>query len=186
MRSISDDSKTAVASDVVYPIYLVYLETGTAGEEIYLSSTPYDIEYNGNTFLGVGTLGKIGDITEGSEIQSYNLNLTLSGIPNSIIFEAFETTMQNKVCKVWMGLLNSAGVFDGNPVLMFSGKTDTMEIELGETATITLSAESRLVDWERARTSLYTDASQKKNWPSDKGFEFVEATSEAEIIWGQA
>jgi hypothetical protein len=184
MRDATEANQIAVKSDVIAPMYLVYLETGD-DQDIYVASTPFDIEYNGNTFIGVGTLGKIGDITEGIEIQSYTLQLILSGVPTSMVNEAMETEMQGKVCKVWMGILNDDGALVSDPVLMFRGKTDTLEIEIGDTATITLKAESRLVDWERARTELYTDASQKKKWPDDRGLEFVEQSAQAEIIWGQ-
>lgn len=183
MREIDSDNRTAVAGSNVAPAYLVHLESRT--QDLYITSLPRDINFDGNTFLGVGTFGRVGDITEGSEVQSYTLTLELSGIPTALVSEAMDADMQGKTCKVWLAAVDPEINVIGEPTLMFRGKTDTMDISIGKTATITLQAESRLVDWERARTELYTDATQKKKWPDDKGLEFVEETSQAEIIWGQ-
>jgi hypothetical protein len=180
---MDDDNKTAVSSDIVGAAYMVYLESRS--QDLYLTSLPYDVSFEGNSFIGVGSLGKIGEIKEGSDIQSYSLSMELTGIPSGMISEAMDADMQGLTCKVWLAVIASDMSIIGNPTLMFRGKTDTMEIKIGESATITLQAESRLVDWERPRTELYTDATQKKKWPDDKGLEFVDATSKVEIIWGQ-
>jgi len=67
---------------------------------------------------------------------------------------------------------------------MFKGRMDTMNIALGKTATITLTAESRLIDWSRPRIRRYTNADQQERFSADKGFEFVSDTVEIEIVWG--
>jgi len=61
---------------------------------------------------------------------------------------------------------------------------DTMDVELGTTASITVAAESRLADWDRPRVRRYNAADQNISYPSDKGFEFVPQMVEKSIRWG--
>ena len=72
-----------------------------------------------------------------------------------------------------------------DPVLVFHGRMDVMNIEIGNTATITVTAESRLADWNRARTSRYTDEEQQRLYPGDKGLQYVAQTAEMELVWGR-
>ena len=61
-----------------------------------------------------------------------------------------------------------------------------MNIDAGETATVSLSVESRLSDWERPRIRRYNNADQQIAYISDKGFEFVPQMVEKELIWGRS
>ena len=80
------------------------------------------------------------------------------------------------------------GTIDGATVdsyQIFSGRMDVMTIdETGETCSITLTAENRLIDLERPRVRRYTSEDQKSLHPNDKGFDFVNSLQEAEIKWG--
>ena len=62
---------------------------------------------------------------------------------------------------------------------------DVMTIDdNGETANISLTAESRLIDLERARERRYTSDDQKVRHPNDTGLDFVASLQEKEIAWG--
>ena len=63
---------------------------------------------------------------------------------------------------------------------------DTMGIEdTGDTANISLTAESRLIDLERSRERRYTSEDQKIDYPNDKGLEFIADLQDKEIVWGR-
>jgi len=69
---------------------------------------------------------------------------------------------------------------------MFSGRMDTMSIkDSGDTANISLTAESRLIDLERSRERRYTSEDQKIDYPNDKGLEFIADLQNQEIVWGR-
>ena len=59
-----------------------------------------------------------------------------------------------------------------------------MGIEVGEKATITLTGESRLIDFFRPRISRYTDAEQQALYPGDLGLQYVNDLQEASVPWG--
>jgi hypothetical protein len=74
-----------------------------------------------------------------------------------------------------------------NPIVVFSGFMDTMVInDGGETATIQVTVENRLIEFERTRVRRYTAEDQKIDFPTDKGLEFVAEMEEKEIVWGRA
>jgi hypothetical protein len=63
---------------------------------------------------------------------------------------------------------------------------DTMTIsESGSYSTISISVENKLVAFERTKVRRYTAEDQKIDHPTDKGFEYVTAIVEKEIIWGR-
>jgi len=55
-----------------------------------------------------------------------------------------------------------------------------------ETATIQVTVENRLIEFERTRVRRYTAEDQKIDYPNDKGLEFVAEMAEKEIVWGRA
>ena len=62
---------------------------------------------------------------------------------------------------------------------------DVMTIEdAGATATINVSAESRLIDLDRSRTRRFTSEDQKIDYPNDKGLEMVASLQDKQITWG--
>ena len=142
------------------------------------------INWGGEDWYGVGRLGSIDQIEEGATLESRGLKFRISGVPQANISTALGQQYQGRDCKVWLAPLTSdyAGIAD--PVLTFSGRMDVMDIELGNTATITVSAESRLADWDRPRTRRYTHEDQQLDYPGDLGFEFVPQMVEKELRWG--
>jgi hypothetical protein len=62
-----------------------------------------------------------------------------------------------------------------------------MTIDEGpEESVIAVSAESRLVDLERARERRYDHRDQQIVHPGDMFFEYVPSIVEAEIVWGKS
>ena len=72
-----------------------------------------------------------------------------------------------------------------DPKLVFLGRMDYMDLDIGQTATITLFAESRLADLERPRVRRYNSADQRAVYPDDAGLDFAEAMVERNLIWGR-
>lgn len=73
-----------------------------------------------------------------------------------------------------------------DPIGPFRFRCDTMAIEKGKTATITLTAENRLADWDRARIRRWTHEDQVAEHPGDRFFEQIPELMEKEIIFGLA
>lgn len=151
------------------------------------NASPATITIGGNPFLGVGLLGGISVTEESAELRAYGLTLTLSGIPRDVVSLALLQGYQNRRGTVWEVPLNpdTLAVL-ASPVVIFRGRMDTLDVQLGETATVQVTLENRLADWERPRIRRYTDEDQQQAYPGDTGFRFVPATTEKEIVWPSA
>jgi hypothetical protein len=78
-------------------------------------------------------------------------------------------------------------VFDVTDVVeIFSGSLNTMQIEdSGESSTIEVMVDSKLVELERASNRRYTRESQRSRYPDDKFFNYVAKLQDSEIVWGR-
>ena len=164
------------------PIVFAKLEFDSGDVRVW--SGVGDIPFEGEIYSGLGDLGKISPIEEGIEQRAFGISLTLSGIPPSAISLALDEDVQGRDAQVWLGFLDDDYALIADPVLMFRGRMDTMGIKLGDQGLVTVTAESRLVDWDRPQIRRYTDASQRERFPGDRGFEFVNQAVEREINWG--
>lgn len=164
------------------PILLARLAFDTGVETLW--SGRGAIQWNGESYTGVGDIGAVGAIEEGIEARAFGVELTLSGVPASRLALALGEDVQGRRAEIWLGFLDQAHALVASPVLLFRGRMDTMNVSLGETATISLTAENRLADWDRPRVRRYAHADQQARFPGDLGFEFVNTTTEKEIVWG--
>lgn len=183
-RDISAGVQSAISATEVQPIIL--FEGSFASGSVYVWSGYGDLTWDGNTYSGVGTLGAISNVSEGSEISARGITVSMSGIPSDLISLVLGDVRQGAVGKVHMGFLDSSGAVIDDPILMFEGKLDVPSIQEGaDTSTITLSYESRLIDLQRARESRYTNEDQQRAFAGDLGCEFVPSLQESQITWGR-
>ena len=181
----TDSANTTAITNNNIPI-LILVEMHFSSGIAYYCNAGYSFTWNGNLYLGLGNLGSIDTIEEGSAIQSYGVGFKLTGIDPAKIEIAMNEDYQNKPAFVRLALLDESYNIVGTPTLVFSGLMDTMPITLGTTATITVTAESRLADWDRVRIRNYTDADQQSFFPGDLGFQYVNQAADREIYWGLA
>ena len=185
------DAATLAASseDVVREVAFVRLALDSG--DVLATSAPFTIPWAWNgvdvvEFLGVGQLGALSPVDEGTEVQPYSISLQLSGIPSANISLALNEDYRGRDCWVWLGLLNADHVLAGTPVLMSRVTLDTMDIKLDETAVIEITAHSPLIDWSRPRIRRYTDADQQAVYPGDLGLQFVsQMAAGKQLVWGR-
>lgn len=156
-----------------------------AGGVVAVHSGVGPIDYDGDTYLGVGNLGSLSPVREGIEPRPYQVTAQLSGIPSEYIAIALGENYQGRDAKIYDVLLDSDHQIIGTPTLAFNGRMDTMDVLLGAEAVITVTMQSRLADWDRARVRRYNHEDQIAEYPNDKGFEFVAQMVEKELLWGR-
>lgn len=183
-RSLTSGTAGQLTQKQVYPIVLVQL-TFTDGIT-YAWTGIGNLVWNGNTYTGVGQLGKIGPITEDTAVQAQGLELTLTGVPQNLLNEALGHCAQGNAVLVYFGFLDASGNVIADPYLAFSGRMDVPTIDEGsDTATITLTAENRLIDLDRPRLRNFTEQDQILDYPTDTGFTFVPNLQQLNLIWGK-
>jgi hypothetical protein len=144
-----------------------------------------DLTVGGVDYIGAGNLLSVGDISESTELQANGIRLMLSGVSGALITKARDEDYQGRELKVLLGAMDAGNSLIADPVVMFSGFMDTMSInDAGETAIISVTAENRLIEFEKTRVRRYTAEDQKIDFPNDKGLEYVAEMAEKEIVWG--
>jgi len=140
-----------------------------------------DLTVDGETYTGSGDLMSISAIEESGEISAKGLNMVLSGVPSSLLSLALTENYQNRNCKVYAGTIATGTVAAYEA---FSGRMDVMTLqEGGDTCTISLTAESRLIDLERPRVRRFTAEDQKLIDANDTGLDFINSLQEETFEW---
>lgn len=184
MRALTAGMQTQVQNDSLRPIIL--FEGEFLSGMVRLWSGYGTLSWNGVTWSGVGELAGISPIAETSETRATGVTISLSGIPNDLIAKALDETRQGKQVKIWFGTTDEEVNVIADPYLSFAGRIDVPTIDEGrETSTISITVESRMIDLQRARERRYTHEDQQRDFPGDRGFEYVPMVQDWSGTWGK-
>jgi len=174
---------TEIDGVLIYPAMMVefMLDSGTSRMWTGIGTKTI----NGNHWYGVGDLASISAIEETLELKAAGISISLSGVSAEWLSVALSEPYQGRTVNIYYCLFDE----DWNPKIapyaLWSGELDVFSINEGEnTSTITVTAESILIDLENPRVRRYTDADQQSEYPGDKGLEFVTAIQDNEVQWG--
>ena len=187
-RSLTGAMASVTTDAVVRPAYFVKMTFDSNDNPALLNvwSGVGSITYDNDTYTGVGDLLSISEIVESADISAAGINVSITGIKSEFLAIAKNHQYQGRPLSVALGAFNNTGSLISNPVVMFSGFMDTMIIsENDKTSTIKISVENKLIAFERSKVRRYTAEDQKIDHPTDKGFEYVTAIVEKEILWGR-
>ena len=179
-RDLTTTTLDAIDDSVVYPFFAVELLFDNDAIRMWTGQGTLDI--GGNDYIGVGNLLDISAIEETAELAVRGATITLSGVPSDLLSLALSEPYQGRVCNIYFGVV---GELAANQI--FSGYMDQMNIsDGGETSTIELMIENRLIDLERARVARFTSGYQKSLYPDDLGLDFIEDLQDKDIVWGRS
>lgn len=134
---------------------------------------------NGNTYTGTGSLLGISGLEENDDLSAPGVNITLSGLDSAIVSLALQEPYQNRECKIHIGS-------DGDTLEVFSGFMDVMSIDdSGDSCSISVSIESRLIILDRKSAFRYTQETQEARYPGDTFFSYVADLADRQIVWGR-
>jgi hypothetical protein len=148
------------------------------------------VNFDGNTvtFYGTGELLEYSAIQETADIAATGMQLKLNGVSSDAISLALNEDYQGNKARIYFGVCTNTATgrtINGTPYKVFEGKMDVIEInDTGETSTLTLNIENRLIDLERQRLRRYTSEDQYELYGADKGFDFVPKLQDDKISWG--
>jgi hypothetical protein len=183
-RDLSSGVISEITSSSLAPFLL--FEGVFASGTLRLWSGIGDLSWNSYTWTGVGSLASISSVTESAETSAQGITVSLSGIPSNLVSLFLGDVRQGSAGKVYLGFLDSSNDVIDSPYMLFEGRLDVPAMEeSAETAVISITYESRLIDLERPRESRYTDEDQQREFSGDLGFEFVPSLQDIVINWGR-
>lgn len=183
-RPMSTAMMAALAATELFPA--LFVEATFASGPVYLWSGMGPIVWNGQTWTGVGTLGKVTAIDDGSTVEARGINLEFSGIDPTLLADVLGEFLLGQPVIVSLGLFD-AGALIADPITSWSGRMDQPTIDIdGKTASISINCENRLIDMNTAVDRRYTAEDQQRDWPGDLGMNFVFSLQEKTWYWGTA
>lgn len=185
-RTLTLAAEAAVTAEAVARAMAVELDFGSG--VVRLATTTWDLEIDGDTYTGVGTLGSISAVEEVPDLASTQLTLALSGIPADTIAIALGENYQNRAAVVFDVPLDTTTMAPiADPVRIFVGRMDVMTVKRDAAgAKVELRLTNRLVDWERPRRILFSDEQQQRAYPGDTSFRYAASLAERNVIWPSA
>jgi hypothetical protein len=160
----------------------VTFNTGT----YYLCTLPNNFSWNSQSWVGTGSLGQVGQISEGTDIKAYGTSVTLSGIDPTLLADCLNDIQLGAQALLYLGFFNTGTMtLVTNPTCVFSGQVDQPSIQCGpDSVAITLNLESPMIRLQRGSFRRYTTADQHIDNPGDTGFDWVPELNFLAENWG--
>lgn len=182
-RGLSADFITALTADEVKPFYAVQLELDEGAIRLWTGHGEATI--NGDTFLGAGNLIGFSGFEEVNDLSAKSITITLDGVDETVLSLSLVTPIRNRKVRVFFGVIANDGTF--HSVEIFTGRANKIPFEdNGETGTVQLEVDSKLVVLEKASNRRYTHESHQSRHPGDTFFSFVADLQDKETVWGRA
>jgi hypothetical protein len=181
-RDLTAGLEAEVIADSLRPV-LLYAGDFTGGT-LRLWTGAGTLVWMGENWVGAGDLLGVSEIDESADIRANGVTLSLSGLNPSVISAALGQARQGLPGQVWIGALAADGTLIADPCLIFEGRLDVPEIDdSGDTCTVSISYESRLIDLERPRERRITHEDQQIDYPGDRGRGYVTVLQAAVVVW---
>lgn len=171
---------------------VVAVEMLLTSAPLRVTSYALNLNYGGMEWLGLGALGQIQSIDDGSG-DAQQLQFTLAGVQQDQIALALSENVRFRPVRVFRWLLSneSDAVVDSKQV--WAGQLDRLALvdspavdgQPGST-TIHVTAEHIEAKLQRLRLSRYTDEEQQKLHPGDTVLKNIAADSGKNIVWPAA
>ena len=147
-----------------------------------------DITIDSETYTGAGTLLAVSGFEESKEMRTNGVTVSLSGMDETVLSYALSENFQNRKLIVHFGFLDGGTNEVKGVMNAFTGRMTSMNISDDTTgSTVTINAENRLIDLEKASMLRYNKESQKfvAGGTTDTAFNRVQKLADQEILWGR-
>ncbi len=177
---LTSDFKDVVQSGHVDWFWLAEMQL--ASGVLRLSALGYDIEWDGHTWTGVRGLGGIGPVEE-APTQVSGLRFSLAGVTESHIAGLLAESIQGRPVILRIVVLNRATepptmAVDNN---VWQGLLDVQRYNESD-AVISVTAENRLIEWDRPNLIRFSDEDQVRLHPGDRFFKLAAQMAERDIV----
>jgi hypothetical protein len=180
---------TTLAADMASPSFspVALAKLAFRSKTVYYWNGRGSLTWNGMTFEGIGTLGKLGAVGSGSaDVVESGTSLEASGLDTNLLGESLTDVQMGAPATIWLGSwLN--GVLHGTPYQLWQGGMGQPIVSADpQHFSIVLTLQTRMAQLSRATARRYTAADQRLYYPDDSGLAWVEILNDIALIWGQA
>lgn len=149
---------TSFTADEVTLCWLLDLQLVSGVEHVW--NGVGSLSSNGNTYSGVGSMGAVGPIAEGSDVKARGTTVQLSGIDPTLLADCLSDIQQGAPATLWLATFAAGGIQAAYAA--FGGTVNKAPIAMGvKTVTIQLALETKMANLQRATNRRYTMADQR-------------------------
>lgn len=171
----------AMSERVVSPVIFVYLDW--EGGEVFAHNHIGEILFDGKVWLGIGGLGKIGQVVNDNNIGAHSVSLALSPVDPLVLNEVVTKNNVGRTVDLYIGFLDENGQLI-DAVQYFGGRISEISMSRYKDDTISLTAVSKTSDWAKSRPDRYTHGSFSNKPEGDDFFQYVDDMAQREIGLG--
>jgi len=169
-RQLPATLATQIDGRAIAPAFLLHIDW--PHDPVYWWTGYGPLYWDGKTWQGTGEFMQISQLGESADGRANGVQLTLSGIPSSVLVSVFRNDFQGRRAEIYLGLFDQSGGLLGNPLCLFEGQLDSASLEdSGETSTAVLQLEKELID-RREDVRRFTHEDQQLDHPGDLFFEY--------------
>lgn len=164
----------------------MFLKITFRSETSYISTLPCNFSWGGQMWIGAGSMGKVGVIEEGLNVEARGITVTLSGIDSALLSESLSDIKLGAGATLYLGFFQpNALALVTTPVVLFAGVVDQPSITMADDKVeISLAIESSLIRLQRSSNLMLTPADQKIDHPDDTGMDQVQLLAWQALRWG--
>lgn len=171
-------------SNAPFHLFQVLWDSGT----VYLTDSATEISWGGQTYTALGSMLGFGNIEESAGLQATGVDLTLSGVPTSLVSSFMTEDFIDRHVKIYKGFFDANGAVIADPILIFEGLMDApdfVEAVEDNSTVITIPASNQWMAFDKVNGRMTNTNSQARYFSGDKGFNFVPGLNEKIITWGE-
>lgn len=182
-RGASSAALAQAAASQSSPLHLfeLYLD----GQTIYATDAYREIVFNGHTYIADGAFLSFDQIEETGDLSGAMTTVTLSGVDQVYIAEILQHNYIDRRLVIRKAFI-AANALVVDPIPILDGRIDQPIVNENPedgTCTVSLTAGSHWIDFERTSGRHTNDAEQQLWFPGDTGFRLVGAARD-NIKWG--
>jgi len=182
--------QTEVAAQTGTTAHFISLDF--SGGTIYLVTLPHDVDWDGETWLGVGGLLGFEPIEEVPDLRATGVPVRLSGVDQTIIAILLSENYRGRSAEIYRAKFAVDGTIVADPINIFTGRLnsgfeirDVFDEKGAQTGTVEITvrlvSDLALLGYTRGiKTNL---ASHQAVEPDDTFFQHVNGIPQ-EILWG--
>lgn len=164
--------------------YFMELQFTTATQ--YLSTWNRDYTWNSQLWRGLGGLVSVTAISESESTVSNSLSFNLNAAdPSWIALSVGDDAVYRRgLALLYMCPIGDDGLLVDTPELCWRGRMDTVAVAVNEdSGSISLKCETAAYAFKRRPTLRINASQQKKVYPTDTGFDYLEDLIAKPQLW---
>ncbi len=184
MSILSAPQQSSLEKAVVRTVYFVEFQFASSTQ--YLSSASQTLTWGSHDWLGFGTVGGISAIEESDGVESKPLTFTLNLAQPEYLSLAVGDVEEyrGRAAILYFCPLDESFVMVGTPQRCWRGIMDLMSVGMeGTEGQITLKCETSAYSLKKQPTFRLNAAQQKKKYPTDTGFDYLNDIIATPSIW---